>query len=68
VYVPLDLLSGWIHAAATINPVTYLIEAARSLISGNPEGILLAFGLGFALVAVLGAWALGGLRRAEAAG
>jgi ABC-2 type transport system permease protein len=68
VYVPLDLLHGWIEAAATVNPLTYLIEAARSLISGRPEGIAFAFALGVALVLVFGTWALRGLRRAEAAG
>jgi ABC-type multidrug transport system permease subunit len=68
VYVPLDLLSGWIEAAATINPLTYLVEAARSLISGRPEGVGLAFALGLGLVAVFATWALRGLRRAEAAG
>ena len=29
VYVPLDLLSGWIHAIASINPITALLEAGR---------------------------------------
>ncbi|HEY7380309.1 MAG TPA: ABC transporter permease [Gaiella sp.] len=68
VYVPLDLLSGWIEVAATVNPITYLLEAARSLLSGEPEGVALAFVLGVGLVAVFVAWALRGLRRAEAAG
>lgn len=67
VYVPLDLLRGWIHAAATANPVTYVLEAVRSLVAGEPEGIALAFALALALTAVLGVWALRGLRRAEAA-
>ena len=46
VYVPLDLLSGWIHAVATVNPVTALLEAGRGFISGDPTVIALAFGLG----------------------
>ena len=29
VYVPLDLLRGWIHACARVNPVTYFLEAGR---------------------------------------
>jgi ABC-2 type transport system permease protein len=68
VYVPLALLSGWIHTVATLNPITYLLEAIRSLLTGAPEEVALAFGLGLALTAVMGVWALRGLRRAEAAG
>jgi ABC-2 type transport system permease protein len=68
VYVPLDLLSGWIHAVASINPATALLETGRGFISGRPTEIALAFGSAAALVAVFGLWALRGLRRAEAAG
>ena len=68
VYVPLDLLSGWIHAIASINPVTALLEAGRSLIAGDPEVIALAFAVGIALPIVFALWARGGLRSAEAAG
>ena len=68
VYVPLDLLSGWIHAVASINPVTALLEAGRSLIAGNPETIALAFAIGIALPCLFALWARGGLHSAEAAG
>ena len=68
VYVPLDLLQGWIHAIATVNPVTPVLEAARGLVSGQPTETLLAFGTGLGLAAVFSVWALRGLRRAEAAG
>jgi ABC-2 type transport system permease protein len=68
VYVPLDLLSGWIHAVATANPVTYLLEAGRGLIAGDPVYVGLAFGLGLALVAGFAIWARRGLRSAEMAG
>jgi ABC-2 type transport system permease protein len=68
VYVPLDLLSGWIEAAATLNPVTYLLEAGRSLITGAPTEVGLAVVLGLGLIAVFSVWAVRGLRRAEAAG
>jgi len=68
VYVPLDLLSGAMHAVAKANPITYVLEAGRSLISGEPEAVALAFGLAFVLAAVLVLWAFRGLRRAEAAG
>ena len=68
VYVPLDLLRGWIHAVATVNPVTPLMEAARGLVSGQPTGTLAAFAIGAGLIAAFSLWALLGLRRAEAAG
>jgi ABC-2 type transport system permease protein len=68
VYVPLDLLSGAMHAVATLNPITYVLEAGRSLISGQPEEVALAFLLAAALAGALALWAFRGLRRAEAAG
>jgi ABC-2 type transport system permease protein len=68
VYVPLDLLEGWINSVASFNPVTALVEAARSLLAGAPEDVALAFGVAAALVALFLTWALRGLRSAEAAG
>jgi ABC-2 type transport system permease protein len=68
VYVPFDLLTGWIHAVATVNPVTYVLEAGRGLASGDPTYIGLAFGLATALIGGFSIWALRGLRKAEAAG
>lgn len=68
VYVPLDLLTGAMHTVAVLNPITYVLEAGRSLISGQPEEIALAFLLAAALACALSLWAFRGLRRAEAAG
>lgn len=68
VYVPLDLLSGWIHAVASINPITAMLEAGRGFISGDPVLIAAAFAIGLALTLLFTAWARGGLRSAEAAG
>jgi ABC-2 type transport system permease protein len=68
VYVPLDLLSGWLHAVASVNPATALLEAGRSLIAGSPEDVGLAFALAVGLAAVFVLWALRGLRSAERAG
>jgi ABC-2 type transport system permease protein len=67
VYVPLKLLSGWIHAVASVNPATALIEAGRGFISGSPTHVALAFAAAAGLVALFALWARGGLRRAEAA-
>jgi ABC-2 type transport system permease protein len=68
VYVPLGLLSGWVESAAKINPFTPIITAGRDLISGQSVDVVLAYGVGVALVLVFGVWAVSGLRRAEAAG
>ena len=68
VYVPLALLHGWIHAVARLNPLTFLLEAGRSLLDGHPEEVLTAFGIATALVAVFAVWARTGLARAERAG
>jgi len=32
-FVPLSLLSGWLEVAAKINPITYVLEAMRSLLN-----------------------------------
>jgi ABC-type multidrug transport system permease subunit len=68
VYVPLDLLSGWIHGVASLNPATALLETGRGFISGRPTEVALAFAAAGALALLFGLWALRGLRRAEAAG
>ena len=66
VYVPLDLLEGWIQGVARLNPTTLLVETGRDLISGTPGDTLLAFAVGAGLVALFVTWAVRGLRRAEA--
>lgn len=68
VYVPLDLLRGWMHAVATVDPATALLEAGRGFISGEPTTVARAFAVAAALAAGFSLWALRGLRKAEAAG
>jgi ABC-2 type transport system permease protein len=68
VYVPLDLLEGWIQGVASVNPLTAIVEAARSLIAGAPDGVLAAFAVGAGLALLFATWAMRGLRRAEAEG
>ena len=68
VYVPLDLLRGWIHAVATVNPVTRLLEAGRSLLAGTPREVAIAFAAAVAMALLLVVWARLGLRSAERAG
>ena len=68
VYVPLALLTGWIHAVASVNPATALFNAGRDLIAGQSGEIAIAFAIGFGLIAVFALWSLRSLRRAEAVG
>ena len=68
VYVPLGLLTGWIETVAKANPLTYVLEAVRSLLAGDEVHVALAFAIAAALAALFAAWSLRGLRSAEAAG
>jgi ABC-2 type transport system permease protein len=68
VYVPINLLTGWIHDVSRFNPVTPVIEAARSLLAGEPVKVLLAVGLLAAGALVMSLWARRGLASAERAG
>jgi ABC-2 type transport system permease protein len=67
VWVPYDLLTGWVKAAAAVNPTTLVIEADRGFIAGDPVKAAGAFAVAAALVLVMVLWARGGLRRAEQA-
>jgi len=68
VYVPLELLSGWIHAVASVNPVTALLESGRGFIGGEATQVAGAFAIAVVLPVLFALWARGGLKRAEAAG
>jgi ABC-2 type transport system permease protein len=68
VYVPLPLLTGWIHAIANINLVTAVLEAGRGLLAGSPVKVAIAFGGLAAAGVALGAFARRGLASAERAG
>jgi ABC-2 type transport system permease protein len=68
VYVPLSLLDGWIHALATVNPLTRVLEAGRSFLAGSPTEVGVAFAVALALAVAFWLWALRGLRSAERAG
>lgn len=68
VYVPLDLLRGWIHGVARLNPITFLIEAGRGFIDGSPTQVAAAFSIAAAMLVFFAVWARTGLARAERAG
>jgi ABC-2 type transport system permease protein len=67
VWVPYDLLTGWVQAAASVNPITLVIESIRGLLTGDPTEVLPAFLVMLLLVAVTVLWSRGGLRSAERA-
>jgi ABC-2 type transport system permease protein len=68
VYVPLDLLTGWIEAVASVNPLTYLLETGRGFVAGDAPHVVGAFAIAIGMGVAFWTWALFGLRRAEAAG
>jgi ABC-2 type transport system permease protein len=68
VYVPLDLLAGWVEAVAHVNPFTALVEGGRDLISGQDFQVWLMFLIAFGLGAAFLAWAVRGMRVAERVG
>jgi ABC-2 type transport system permease protein len=68
VYVPVRLLTGWIHSVARLNPATPALEAARGLLAGSPVKVALAFGVLAAGATVMSVWARRGLASAERAG
>ena len=68
VYVPLDLLGGWVEAVAHVNPFTALVEGGRDLISGQSFDVGLMYLIAVVLLLVFTAFGVRGLRRAEAAG
>jgi len=68
VYVPFNLLTGWVKTAASVNPITAIVEAARDFVSGVPADVALAYGAAIGMLIFFGAWALRGLAKAEAAG
>jgi ABC-2 type transport system permease protein len=68
VFVPLNLLTGWIETVARLNPFTPILGTARGFLAGNPTNVVPAFAISAALVVVLALWAVYGLRRAEKAG
>ena len=68
VFVPLNLLTGWIETVARLNPFTAILDAARGFLAGDPQNVLPAFAMSAALIVALSLWAVFGLRQAEKAG
>jgi len=68
VYVPLNLVAGWVHDVARFNPATAFLEAARGFVSGEPTKVGITSACLLAMFAIAALWARGGLRSAERAG
>jgi ABC-2 type transport system permease protein len=68
VFVPQALLAGWVSHVAAVNPFTLFLNTNRELLAGQPAELLATYGAVVGLVVLLTAWAVSGMRRAEAAG
>ena len=68
VYVPQALLVGWVSHVARYNPLTLILNTNRDFLAGLPAEVATTYGVAFGLMAVLAAWAVSGMRRAETAG
>ena len=68
VYVPLELIAGWVHDVAQYNPFTALLESSRGFVSGEPTKVAISTACLAGLLALSALWARGGLRSAERAG
>ena len=68
VFVPLELLNGWLETVARLNPFTTILDAARGFLVGAPTSVLPAYAIGVARVAVFALWSVYALRRSEKAG
>src|SRR6185503_16886484 len=49
VYVPLDLLAGWVEGVAHVNPFTALVEGGRDFIAGQDFNVWLMFAIAIGL-------------------
>ena len=68
VYVPRELLGGWVHAVAPFNPATHVMETVRDLVAGQGSDYLATLAVIVALLALVTVFMFRGLRQAEAAG
>lgn len=68
VYVPRNLLTGWVEAVSPYDPATHVMETGRELLAGQAADVLGALAIAAGLVAVMLVFAITGLRKAETAG
>jgi ABC-2 type transport system permease protein len=65
VFTPRDQLSDWLEVAASVNPLTPMLEAGRGFLANDPVSVGVSFAAGLGLVIVFAAWAASGMRKAE---
>lgn len=60
VFAPPETMPGWLESFVNVNPITLLVEAARSLMDGAPDGgdILLVLAISAVVTAVASPFAL----------
>lgn len=68
VYLPLALLDGWIHDAAQVNPLSWMLGSVRGLLNGTPDHTSIGLACVGVMVCLAFIWGFTGLRRAERAG
>ena len=68
VYVPRELITGWVHTASGFDPLTPILTQGRDLLAGQTADIALVAVVIAGLLAVMSFFALRGMRSAEAAG
>jgi ABC-2 type transport system permease protein len=68
VYVPRELITGWVHTASGFDPLTPILTQGRNLLAGQTADIALVAVVIAGLLAVMSFFALRGMRSAEAAG
>jgi ABC-2 type transport system permease protein len=64
VFVPRELLSGWVKVVSGGNPMTAFLDTERGFIAGSPDHVLVAYGAIAGLLAVMAFWAATGMRSA----
>jgi ABC-2 type transport system permease protein len=57
-YIPVSSMPGWMQAFASQQPVTYMVDAVRSLSQGHAAELLIGHSTGYLVVGSL-LWALG---------
>ncbi|MBW4438232.1 MAG: ABC transporter permease [Pleurocapsa minor GSE-CHR-MK-17-07R] len=65
-FVPFELLQGWIKTAAQINPITYILQAMRTILLdgwGNTGEIVLGIAIAIVLGIVTFTFAVSSLRQ-----
>ncbi len=68
VYVPRELLAGWVGFVTDFDPATHIMESGRELLAGQPADFGAALAIAVGLAAALAVFAVRGLRKAEMAG